>query len=257
MAGYSISIDGRELIQTTSTISKLPPQPPGKHLVLARASDLAGNSTQDSLEFEVLPLPTPTLDFIIKSAHQGEFVFASGRTIPNNLIDILVTDKKSRQVFRGTIVSDSAGHWDISIKEPLALGAYFLSATSRDERGATSIATKPLQFKVRPATIISLGFIDLGWLEILIGLVLLVASGTSIIGWYYVAKTKTREAYRIIIGRDIEKISVMLSGYLKEIDEIKGLSDPSSLAKMSVLADKMKDVINKMHKYLKQEVEKM
>ena len=257
LSGYSIFIDGRESIQTTSTASKLPPQSLGKHLILVRASDLAGNSTQDSLEFEVLPLPTPTLDFITQSVRQGEFVFVSGKTIPNGLIKVLVVDRKDRQVFNGEIVSDSVGHWNTSIKEPLALGKYFLSATVRDERGATSFATKPLQFKVRPATIISLGFIDLGWLEILIVLVLLVASGTSIIGWYYVSKTRTREAYRVIIGRDIDKISAMLSGYLKDIDEIKGLSDPSSLAKMSVIADKMKDVIHKMNKYLKQEVEKL
>lgn len=84
-----------------------------------------------------------------------------------------------------------------------------------------------------------------------------MASGTSIAGWYYISTKKTREAYRIIIGRDIDKLSTLFSDYLQEFAELQEQHDPSRSAKAVALADKMKDAITKMKKYLGEEVEKM
>ncbi|MDO8521396.1 MAG: hypothetical protein Q7S52_04730, partial [bacterium] len=138
MLGYTIAVDGETLTAGTSTSMKLPLQFPGKHLLSVTANDLAGNSVLDSIEFEILPLPTPQIEFITKSVSQGEFVFASGKSVSGDSVLIAVTDEDSRTVFEGVALAGDDGHWDITIKESLAIGKYRLSATTRDDRGATS-----------------------------------------------------------------------------------------------------------------------
>jgi hypothetical protein len=51
-----------------------------------RVFDLAGNSVESDLAFEVLPLPTPVIEFVTRSISQDELIFASGKSIPNAYI---------------------------------------------------------------------------------------------------------------------------------------------------------------------------
>jgi hypothetical protein len=139
----------------------------------------------------------------------------------------------------------------------LSTGKYTISVIARDERGATSFSTKEESFKVRPKTILSLGFIDLGWFEIFLIAMLMMISGAGLIAWWYISKTKTREAYKIIVGRDIEKLSTLLSGHLKELEGLQELHDPSRSTQATALIDKMKEVVAKMKKYLGEEVSKL
>lgn len=48
-------IDSKEFLKSTTTVSTLSPQPPGKHILLVRVFDLADNSVESDLAFEILP----------------------------------------------------------------------------------------------------------------------------------------------------------------------------------------------------------
>lgn len=252
-----IFLDGKELLKSTTTVMVLPPQHPGKHTVLVRVFDFAGNSVEGDLQFEILPLPTPIVNFLTQTISMGEFVFVSGKAIPNVFVDVRIFNVSGRELFKGTATVDVAGKWELIVKEPLGQGKYTVIAISRDERGAQSFPTEALSFRIKPKVIISLGGIDLGWLEILAIVILLAASGTGLAGWYYISTKKTREAYRIIVGRDIDKLTTLLSGYLKEFEGLQEQHDPSRSAKAVALADKMKDAVAKMKKYLSEEVERL
>ena len=250
-------IDGKEFLKSTTTVSTLSPQAPGKHTLLVRVFDLAGNSVESDLAFEILPLPTPTIEFISRSVSQGELIFASGKSIPNTFIDARVSNTSRQEVFKGTASSDLAGNWKIIIDKPLPTGKYTVSVVARDERGATSFSTKEESFKVRPKTILSLGFIDLGWFEILLIAMIIITLGAGLAAWRYVSQKNTRGAYKIIVGRDIEKLSTLLSGHLKELEGLQELHDPSRSTQATALIEKMKEVVAKMKKYLGEEVSKL
>jgi len=252
-----IFIDDKELARSTTTATTLPPQLPGKHLVVVRVFDSAGNSVEDTVEFEILPLVTPVIEFITESVSQGDLMFASGKSIPGAFIDVRVSNDLQQEIFTGTAQSDNSGNWKMTIDKPLSVGKYTISAVARDERGARSYPTGEEVFRVRPKTILSFGFIDLGWFEILLIVVLIIISVAGYISWWYVSKKNTREAYKIIVSRDIEKLTALLSDHLKGLEDLQELHDPKRLAQASFLVNKMKDVIAKMKKYLGQEVEKL
>ncbi|MDP2598337.1 MAG: hypothetical protein Q8P49_00735 [Candidatus Liptonbacteria bacterium] len=257
IANYAISVDGKELAIVTSTTAILPAQLPGRHSLTVKATDLAGNSVEDGIGFEVLPLPTPQIEFITKSISQGEFAFASGKGTPGGSVEVIAVDAGNREVFRGTAGSDDGGHWDVTVKVPLAIGEYQLSARSHDTRGAQSFMSDPRSFKVKAKSIISFGFIELGWLEILIIVILAVVASISIWSRRNIMRAQTRGAYKVILGRDVEKLSALLSENIKELSQIPSVRDGADAPKFAYLIAKLNENIAKIKKYIGQEAEKL
>lgn len=260
-----IFVDDKEperFVFASSTEMKLtlPAQAPGQHRVRVKVFDRAGNSVEDDLEFEILPLPTPTIDFVSPKVVQGEAVFVSGQAIPNGRVSFFVADVLNKDILAGEVESDGAGHWAISLADPLARGDYTLRAMVKDNRGAASLVSPARAFRVRSPVILSFGFIDLGWFEIFLIAILFIVSGFSVTAWYYVMQEKKREAYQIIAGRDIDKLTSLLEANLNELEgfcqSASGVK-PALSQGMELYLKKIRDTIGKMKKYLGQEVEKL
>ena len=251
-------VDGKKVGETSTTTALLPVHAPGIHELLVKVFDRAGSSMEDGLQFEILPLPTPAIEFISKSVSQGEVMFASGIAIPNAFVDVRATNSLQQEVFTGVTQSDGSGNWKITIDKALPTGKYGLLVRARDERGALSVASSESFFNIRPKIILSLGrFINLGWFEIFIIAMLIIISGASVIAWWYVAKKKTHEAYKIIIGRDLEKLGTLLSSNLKELESLQEVHDLNSSTQAIACVERMKETISKMKKYIGEEVKKL
>jgi len=263
-SGFShavILVDDRNIMESSTTVAMLPIQSLGKHTLLVRVFDKARNSVEDDLEFEILPLLTPTIDFVTETVSQGELVFASGYAVPNAFVDVYVLNKSGQEVFKVVVNSDGLGNWEVILEEPLSTGKYSLSIAVRDERGATSYSSGPRTFKIGAKTVLSIGFVDLGWFEILIIIILFVISGVSITAWRYNSTRKKREAYKIMAGRDVDKLAGLLGKNLKELEgwtqsPESGLNSRAR-AESEHSLKRMKDTIIKMKKYLGQEISKL
>jgi len=262
IAEYSVFIDGQSSISTSSSSMALLPQAPGKHTVTIRAIDFAGNGIEDDLNFEILPILTPTISFITKSITQEEFVFASGKTIVNGFVDVRILNKTGQKVFLRGVKSDNLGNWEIVVEEPLVTGEYTVIINARDDRGAISYPIEQA-LKVKARTIISIGgFINLGWFEIFLIIVLLIVSGVSITAWYYLLEQKKRHAFNVIAGRDIDKLSKLLADDLKQLKKIILNSSDSVFSYKGEVDIKhfikgMEANIAKMKKYLREGIRKL
>jgi len=255
-----IFIDGKGPIQSTETSIVLPIQPPGRHVALVRVFDFAGNSVEDDLEFEILALPTPTITFLTKTISEGDLMFISGKTVPNGFVDIKVFDKEGQEVFTEVSTSDGLGNWETVIEKMLVKGEYALTVSARDNRGAVSYPTASQIVKVKARIVLSIGFINLSWLEVFIIGILLIVSVVSASAWYYVAVKKKREAYKIIAARDIKKLCALLTNNVKKLEfQLKDLFDIDlkKKAEIKFYLAKIKDNIIKMKKYLSKEIEKL
>lgn len=251
-------VDNKEVLQTASTTVALPPVEPGVHTLRVKVFDRGENSVEDNLKFEISPLPTPFVEFISRSVSLEEPFFALGKSIPDGLIEARVLDDSRQEVFKNTTESDSSGNWKVTIDKSLHTGNYTLLVMARDNRGASSYSAKGESFKVRPQTVVSFGgLIELGWFEIFLITLLIIISVASLTAWRYVSKKNTREAYKIIVGRDIEKLSAALLNSLKELEESEGMQDISRRAKTAMIIGRMKETIIKMKKYIGEEVGKL
>jgi len=261
-----VFVDDKGLLESQETSLTLPLQAPGKHTLRVRILDNAGNSVEDSLEFEILPLQTPVIEFITKRVSREEPVFVSGTGLANSFIDLLVYDKSNQEIYKETVGTDASGKWGVSLKEPLLLGNYIITATTRDDRGALSFPSPAEKFTVRPQTIVSLGPLDLSWFGIFIIIALIALAGFGFYGWYYIGLKKKRGAYAVIVARDIEKMHDLLMANLTKLESnMKNLEkfynpvsktiDPSLKEESLSSIKKMWDVLDKIKKYVKKEVE--
>ncbi|MEK7608689.1 MAG: hypothetical protein AAB495_03870 [Patescibacteria group bacterium] len=257
VAGYHVIVDGKELVVTTSTTQRLPVQSLGKHALTVRANDLAGNSVQDNIGFEVLPLPTPQINFITKSVSQGDFIFAVGENPLGSSVTVFIVDKDNREIFRGVAEAGGDGRWDIAIKEPLATGRYLLSAIAYDDRGATSLTSDSQAFTVRAKSIIAFGLVEFGWFEILVMVILLVITGGSLWSRKYILQRQKRGLYNTMVGRDIEKLSDLLAANIKELSQNLSAGTSGDAPARAYLMVKMTENVEKIKKYIKQELEKL
>ncbi len=254
----SIFIDGKDPIKVsaTSTSFVLPLQPAGKHSIVVRAIDKAGNAIEDDQNLEILPLAMPIIDFVSQSIVQGEIIFASGKALPDAFVDAKII-QGDKEVLAASSPSDASGNWSISIKEPLIVGSYAIQVATRDNRGAQSFRTEPTVIKIKRQPIISFGIIELGWLEISLLLLFFAGAAISLVAWRYSTQQKRRSAYKLIVGRDIIKFIAMLE---KDIQSLKETCSSITLSQRSqmeinVRITRMQEKIDRMKKYIPEEME--
>jgi len=257
IADYTVAVDGTVIATTTSTAITLPAQPPGTHTLVITANDRAGNSAQDSASFQIVPLPTPQITFVEPSVVQGAFAFVSGNGTPSSSVEVVIVDGSKRAVFDGTTPVDSDGNWSLTVNVPLAIGTYSLSAIAHDDRGAQSLSSAPQKFAVLAPSVISLGVIELGWFEILIIVILLAITIASLALWRTGAKKQRRGLYTVVAGRDIEKLTDLLLDNLKDLSAIPAVEAAAADPELAHAIATMKENVEKMKKYLKEELEKI
>jgi hypothetical protein len=252
---YIVLIDGTEAMRTASSSAKLPAQRPGTHEVVVRAVDNAGNTVEDDLEFEIIPIPAPIIAFITKTVSQEDLIFASGEAVPSGMITVRIHTDKGKLAYEGKTESDEAGNWSITVDELLPTGKYKMSASAVDSRGAISLNSLALPFKVRAKAVLSIGFIDLSWYEIFVLVVLLVMGGTGVVAWRYALLLKKRTAYMVVASRDVEKLCVLLESGIQDLGKVfpRIKITESAQAEIDTRMSKVKNVIARMKKYLSKE----
>ncbi|MEA2112548.1 MAG: hypothetical protein U9P50_01075 [Patescibacteria group bacterium] len=262
LSGYShalVFIDTQNPITVEGdSFLALPAQELGEHFLIVRIFDKAGNSIEDDLRFEVLPLRTPQINFFTEKISQGEMIFISGIALPKNLV-LLNIQREGKVVSEKIMGADETGRWEIVLDELLTKGNYSFSVIATDDEGAISLESKVYDIKVTAPAILSLGLIDLGWFEIFILIILIILIGGGLGFWYYLSQKEMQEAYKIIANRDVKKMSTLLSGNIKEIEkELKSEKKLSATGKTSIKnhLTKTKANIKKMDKYLGSEISK-
>lgn len=255
---YAVLIDNKEIAMTASTSLKLPPQTPGQHTIVVRAYDLAGNSIEGSLSFQILPLELPVITYFSNSVAAGEPILISGKA-SSPYVKIILADSRNKESFSAVADADALGNWSANIGAPLPQGIYNLTAIAKDDRGASSYSTKPDQIRIRPQAIFTIGVFDIGWFEIFLILLIIVMAVSGFGYWYYLKNSRKRSAYCIIAGRDIQKIGALMEEQIGKIENWQKRQE--DLGKDSVeiknIVDRMKDIVDKMKKYLGEELEKI
>lgn len=247
---YEIQIDGKDTItwkDDGSGIFETPPLSPGKHILVAKAVDKAGNFLTNSLEFIVEPLKSPIITDYLEEVEQGDTITIKGTTYPDSKITIWIQNNaKDPEV--STAQSDSNGNFTFVSERGLNSGPHKLWAMVTDQRGAISNPSNEITFVVKQPTFIKIGSFAIGVLSILVPLLALIILFIFIIlyGWYRFRMMKTRLRKEII---QAEQALHRAFDLLKEAvyEEIRMLEKIKTKRKLS---EKEEEVINQLKKDL-------
>ncbi|MCL5733593.1 MAG: cohesin domain-containing protein [Patescibacteria group bacterium] len=252
VSGYLIFVDGKQLLETTSTSLTLPPQSLGTHQLTVRAVDFAGNGIEDSLQFNILPLETPTISFYSRSVISGETIFVSGQGGPMDYFESHLVNGNNQELDVEKVQADALGNWAIKIDKILPEGNYYLSIIETNSAGASSYPTKSVEITVGSKPLFSIGGIAVTQFWFFTGLILillLIFSWAIIIYRYHKSAVGRRT---VIAERDVVNAFNMINEDVSKVSEkIKkyDMSDPT-INEIIFTLNKIKDHADKMRKYI-------
>ena len=201
------------------------------------------------------------IELVSQTVTHGDFIFTAGKSLPSSFVDLRLLTKDGKVLLENVATTDETGHFSYSIKEPVRVGSYRLTATARDRRGAVSNPTNPTEVRVRAKPVLSIGALELTWPHIFIILLLLTGLASGFGGAYYVARQRTLQAYRTIASRDVKKMADLMDSDLGElIKRLKTLpvtSTGTSQIEVSLYLKKLLNTVSKIRRYLPQEIEKL
>jgi len=204
IARYLVTVDGRSEIQSLATETTLPTLAPGRHGVKVIAFDAAANSTESSLEIEILPISSPSISSVRTEIYAGEGgLSVNGLALPDIKILINIKNELGTSVFSTEAFADQGGEWSINIDKPLKKGAYVMEATAEDSRGALSLPVSSSQINVRSRPFIIVDNLAIGPSASIIILILIFAISFTLGSWTRKVAKESRQRRILIAQRDV------------------------------------------------------
>jgi len=202
----------------------LPFQTPGRHSVIVRAMDGAGNGVEAKTIIDVAPIESPQITTWPKTHVSGEETFyVEGISLPEAEI-IISLEKDGKKIKSWLTLSNSQGEWSFSTKELIKSDTYYLSAQAKDKRGAESTPSESYKIEISLSGL-SLGPVIISFRKLVLFLILALFLGI-IAAIYFVYKS--RRAKKILQKETQEAKEILLKAFYtleKEIEERIELMD--------------------------------
>ncbi|MEK7510377.1 MAG: cohesin domain-containing protein [Patescibacteria group bacterium] len=183
---YEIKIDGKSTdtwkddgshTYTTPTLN------PGKHILIAKVVDKAGNSLVNSAEFIIQALTPPEIMEYPRMLRSGDVLFVKGKTayLAGKVNGWL--QKENEEAKSAAIEIDDKGRFILTPNEKLKEGIYKLWAEAVDERGAKSEPGEKITVVVERPALLRIGSQAVELLAIVTPLVALIILLGALL-WY-------------------------------------------------------------------------
>jgi len=160
---YEIIIDGKAPIKTEKPEYKIPFQDLGKHTIIVKAVDKAGNKTSAMTEIEILPIEAPVITDYPSELFPGNILSIKGIAVPEATIKVYIQKKEEEAKLEETR-SDKKGRWTYINIEPVEKGVYRVWAEAVDSFGARSESSERVTIQVVPPSFIRIGKLTISYL---------------------------------------------------------------------------------------------
>jgi hypothetical protein len=254
IAFYSVIVDAQAPIKTDKEELKLPILEPGKHSVLVKAFDSAGNGSEASLSFEILPIVSPEIKFVTQPFYSDSdnALLVRGSGLSNALALISIVKPDGTVSARASTRADETGQWEYSFSDTLQNGKYKIVVMSQDDRGALSLPVEFTNVVVKAKPILKIGSFELNLWGIIVILVLLLA-GSFISGYYFFKLKANKISRRIIITKqDVIKVTDMIR---KDMENLKKATKTKDKFDDEFALNGLEENIEKIDKYIQKEIE--
>lgn len=236
---------------------QLPFQAPGKHQILVKAVDKAGNERIGSTFLEVLPLPSPSLIASCpKRLNPCSNLKLEGRAKEATKLNIYLysIDKKEENFFQAKV--DAEGNWQFFLP-PLGEGKYKIFLESENQKGAKSEKILSCEFEVNLSNFIKFGKIAIDYLSIMTTLVILTTTVILALGflvfkiftWKKELKRETKELNQAILAA----FKALRDEVQEQIEYLDG--KPGLTISEAKVRDKLKEALDIAEKFIGKEIE--
>ncbi len=150
------------------------PLGPGKHLLIAKAVDKAGNSLADSVEFEIGALEPPVITEYPKQLSSGESLIVEGTTKYPGAQTAVWFEREGEEIKSQTVKNDANGNFTLVVEEKLKDGIYRVWTEAIDERGAKSEPSEKVVIAVEKSALFRIGSWAVSLLAMVVPLVALI-----------------------------------------------------------------------------------
>ncbi len=238
---------------------QMPVQAPGKHTVIVKAVDGAGNYSLAMTEINILPIEAPTITDWPEELSPDILLSLKGTAIPLCKINIYIQNKEG-EVFLEKAESNKQGDWYFIHNQPLIKGTYSIWSETIDSQGARSNSSERVKISVIPSSFVKIGEFEIGYLAtmiILIALILILISVSllvrkSIKEKREKLKKEAREAKKAlnIAFEELRKVTK------QQLDKLEEAKTKRELTQEEEKTRKMlKDNINSAEKFIKKEIQ--
>ncbi|MFA6429233.1 MAG: cohesin domain-containing protein [Patescibacteria group bacterium] len=214
---YTITIDTDAPYTVKEATTTLPLLNLGVHTVRIEARDLAGNTAENTITLQVLPIASPTLTSWTQNVYIGEGKLEAAGTAEQGVTVWLALRATSGELITSQSVEpDTQGNWKTVFDLPLKKGTYKIEVVAQNDREAISetVFSENISVDQRPLlTIAGIGITSSVFLFAVL-LALIIAFGA---GRYLQLKGEQRMGWRTLIAkRDIYSFLTELEQQLKE-----------------------------------------
>jgi len=192
---YDIQIDQRDpepwFKKEDDSLYIPPPLEAGKHILLVKAIDKAGNYLLDTASFEVKSLEPPILIKYPDILSTDDILMVKGLTFPNSKLTIWL-QKGSEQAVSYNLNSDKKGAFTFIAEKKPEEGIYYLWAEVYDKNGINSAKSEKINFAVELPKVMKIALSASKFLSVIIPFVALLLLLGLISGyiWYRLDKLK-------------------------------------------------------------------
>jgi hypothetical protein len=215
---YVLTIGSGNPISTSEPSATLPLQGPGKHVLKVIALDGAGNSAENVVEFEIIPLNSPVITEVSERAYTDEGVVdVKGTSSEGREVILTLRDKAGQVVARTMSDVDEDGNWSAQLEGALRRGIYTVGAVARDERGALSYSSSSQKITVTERPLFTIGSFEVTptWFYIATIIILI---GSFFLGWFSERAAHAQRGRKIIIAK--RDVSNAFGAVKKDIDKV-------------------------------------
>ncbi len=236
------------------------PLDPGRHVLIMKAFDKAGNSLTDSVEFNVATIDAPVITDVPEDPTTGQILFVKGTTYADAQVSIY-SQRGREEPQKHVVQSDKDGKFSTFFEEKLDEGVYSVWAEVT-LKGVTSEESNKVTLAVQQLTFLKIGSWLVSFLTVIITLfalmmLLLLVAGYA---WYRYKQFKNKMKKEVVV---VERAIHAAFDELRESTR----KQVSTLEKVKLKRDltreesrilvQLKNQLNAAEKHINSEIEKI
>jgi len=252
---YEVKIDQESPIKIRETEYKMPVQTLGKHTVIIKAVDRAGNYTLAMTEINILPIEAPIITDYPRELLPGSILSIKGTALPEVTIRVYI-QKDEKEIKTGEIKSDKEGRWTYIEVEPVEKGMYEVWAEAIDSSGAKSKPSEKVTIQVVSPAFIRIGKLAIDYLMTIITLLVLILILVLGVIWSWQKIKERRKKMRKEISEAEKALYQAFKALKQETEEqVAKLDGKSGLnEREKKICDDLKEALKISEKFIGKEI---